>query len=141
MSINQTLVKKLCPHCKKSNHSGSNIENLKRRWDDGTLLYAYTDPLEKIIEEAPATWEHNPEGCEKCIPYGTPGYLGRVPIYEYFLPNVELVEWILKEKPTRFQIEERVCSTGLGSSKLMRYLELLKEGIVDAEMETIMKGL
>lgn len=52
------------------------------------------------------------------------------PIYEYFYPNVELKEWIAKENPSPFQIEEKARKSGIGKNKLDVFMKKLLSGQV-----------
>jgi len=136
-SVNQVLVDKLCPHCKIKDKKMTNISRLRRKKDD--TAYAYTAPLEKLLEDANSeefeTYVKG-EGCEKC---NHKGYLGMVPIYEYFSPTVRFKEWVMdfEKFPNRYQIEQKVCDMRIGVNKLDTFCKRLRDGLVDASENVV----
>lgn len=137
-SVNQVLVRRLCKHCRVVDPKGEkNVERLREIKDN--LKYAYKYPIEELIDDSvrPDLFLRNENGCEEC---GGTGYAGRVPIYEYFYPDVEAREWMAKEEPTRYAIEKYACGQrGIGKNKLQVMVELLLEGEIDTSEDVINK--
>lgn len=133
-SHNQSLVRCLCDKCRIEDKDKTNYKTLIEFKDD--FPYIVKDELENFLANPFKTYLHNPSGCDHC---GGKGYKGRTPIYEYFYPNVKFVKWLLEKVPTRYEIEENACSghERNGVNKLQIYMRKLKEGVVDANINTI----
>jgi hypothetical protein len=52
-------------------------------------------------------------------------------------PDVNTKEWIRKDKPSSYEIEDHIRREGLGKNKLDVYMEKLKLGLVDLSPSTI----
>ena len=87
--INQRLVRRICPHCKHS-HDASEEELLRLGESKPQLLYSG-------------------RGCHLCR-YS--GYLGRIPVYEFFLIGREVADAIASDVPRR-QLRELAQLHGL----------------------------
>ncbi|MDD5211414.1 MAG: ATPase, T2SS/T4P/T4SS family, partial [Sulfuricurvum sp.] len=128
LSINMKLTKRLCDHCKNEDTEKNNISRLNEL--KPKFRYESKESLDEFLssKDSYVTYLHNPEGCPKC---GYTGYSGRVPMYEYFEPSVELIDFILKSNPTNYDIEKYVCSRNLGQNRLDTYIQRLIDGEVD----------
>ena len=137
-SLNQSLVPRLC-ECRKPS---SSPEKLLRDFEARMKYFPYIfkeKPLEELkraVKEGLILYE--PGGCEKCR--GT-GFLSRVPVYEYFYPDPHFVEWAIKNEPSRFEIEKRVCEEGLGVNKLQIFLKKVLKGEVSLTYECYRNAL
>lgn len=127
LSINLKLTKRLC-NCKIEDTKKVNSDRLDAI--KNKLRYEYKESLNEFLnaKDNIVTYLHNPDGCPNC---GYTGYSGRVPMYEYFEPSVELVDYILKNNPTNNDIEKYVCSKRLGQNRLDTYIKRLIDGEVD----------
>lgn len=141
LTINQILVKKLCPQCKIKDTDGINKSNLSHANDNGMIRYAYKKDLEDFLnDETVETYIRNKEGCPHC----SKGILGRKPIYEFLKPDVEFVSWLAEGNFERFKVEERACSQNkkfLAKNKLTNYVEALRRGEVDTGSDVMDKLL
>lgn len=140
-SINQVLVDRLCPYCKEEDVDMLNRVRIEKIQNN--LPYKYTNSLTSLMEDVKnknITLYKKGKGCQKCE---NKGYLGRIPIYEYFMPNVEFIEWLLKDGvlPSRFAIEEKACEMKIGENKLDIFCKRLKDGTIDASERTLNKIL
>lgn len=128
LSINMKLTKKLCDHCKTEDTEKTNLSRLNEL--KSKLRYESKESLDEFLnsKDRYTTYLHNPDGCPKC---GYTGYAGRVPMYEYFEPTVELIDFILKTNPTNYDIEKYVCSRNIGQNRLDTYVQRLIDGEVD----------
>lgn len=140
-SINQVLVDQLCPHCKEEDKNGINMKRIEKVEND--LPYKYTASLTKLKEDFKAgvlKLYVKGKGCEKC---NHKGYSGRLPIYEYFTPNIRFIDWVLEHEtmPSRWQIEEKACKDKLGVNKLDTFCRRLSSGDIDASESVIFKIL
>lgn len=141
LTINQVLVKKLCPYCKIEDTEDINKKNLKAANDMGMIRYAYKKKMDQFLEDNHAvTYLRNQKGCEKC----QNGILGRKPIYEYLKPSVEMIKWFSEDKShfDRFSVEEYACSQEnkyLAKNKLTTYIEALIAGEVDTHEDVLDK--
>jgi len=140
-SINQVLVDKLCNNCKEEDTENENIQRLLAIKDN--LPYHYKVPLTALEEESQLDdgslkLYKKGKGCSHC---SGKGYVGRLPIYEYFFPNVEFKEWILEQSkfPSRFKIEQEACIKKIGVNKLDTFCRRLREGSIDASDSVIYK--
>jgi len=128
-SINQVLVDKLCDDCKVEDKEKECISTLKK--SESYLPYVYKQPLKKLFEDAgEITFYKKGDGCDSCM---NSGFKGRAPVYEYFAPNVDFMEWLV-DKPTtplKYAVEREACERGIGVNKLETFIELLKNGVVD----------
>jgi len=138
LSINQTLVKQICPHCRVPDDENKNQKKLQALLEAGDIQYIYQKRLKAFVshKSPPLTYLANPgkTSCNSCK--GT-GYIDRVPVYEYLKPTVEFKQWISTEKPDYFSIEDHACKEGNGKNKLTRYIEMLEEGILDTSDEIL----
>lgn len=151
MSINTKLVKCLCDECKVIDTNCINADRLSIALPK--LPYEYKASADHFIKhckgfttylrggeklDANKRPERDENGktipCPKC--QGA-GYEGRVPLYEYFEPDVEMIEYILKQAPSRFEIEARACQKRLGQNRLDVYVEKLKLGLIDTSPEIL----
>ncbi len=141
LTINQVLVKKLCPNCKIEDTEGINKKNLAHANETGMIRYAYKKTLEDFLaDETVTTYLRNKEGCKIC----RSGILGRKPIYEFLKPDVDFVNWLSEGNYERFKVEEKACSQGkrfLAKNKLTNYIEVLIKGEVDTHSDVMDKLL
>ncbi len=141
LTINQVLVKKLCPHCKIEDTEKINKKNLEHANKTGMIRYAYKKDLENWLEDETAkTYIRNKEGCRHC----RAGILGRKPIYEFLKPDVDFINWLSEGNFERFKVEEHACSQGkrfLAKNKLTNYVEALIKGEVDTHSDVMDKLL
>lgn len=130
LSVNMKLTKKLCDckHEDKDGHNRTRIEGMMEKFKYEHKVSAQEFLKNKEIK----TFIRNPQGCQKC---NFTGYSGRIPMYEYFEPNIDLVEYILKDKPTKYQIEKFVCSRNLGQNRLETFIQRMIDGEVDTSPE------
>ncbi len=131
MSINQTLVPKLCPKCKKPGPISFSVDDTQ----DLTMLSK--KEKEALVKfSVPGGCQANKDedgkviGCEHC--YGT-GYRGRIPIYDYFTPTHEFIGKLLKEDMEPTAIKDMVVDDGIGRTKLSVLKEHMMAGTVDKE--------
>jgi len=139
LSFNQTLIPTLCSHCKvplnkKLDQLGGHSKLLGEIRNAMTtsitmlpdMVASYITNLESLIQEDVVYTKGN--GCEHC---NYTGYIGRTPIYDYFLPSSDLeAEWnsrntnalppslILRYSPVK-------------KLKIHVFLKKLAQGIVD----------
>ncbi|MBN2066788.1 MAG: Flp pilus assembly complex ATPase component TadA [Candidatus Thermoplasmatota archaeon] len=142
-STNQVLSRMLCPHCKIKDKEGVNRQRLEELYESGGIRFAYTRDLmgfleKKNNESSPHTYLRNDDGCPKC---GHTGYLGRVPINEYYKVTQSLSEWLLDRRKEPHEIEKEVCKQGIGTNKLSRYIQLIELGMVDTSPDILRKIL
>lgn len=141
LTINQVLVKKLCPHCKIEDTKKINKENLRHANETGMIRYAYKEDLENWLnDERSKTYIRNKEGCEHC----RAGIQGRKPIYEFLKPDVDFVNWLSDGNFDRFRVEQYACSQKkkfLAKNKLTNYIEALIKGEVDTHSDVMDKLL
>jgi len=133
LSLNQVLVKSVCPHCAIE----MPIKDASRTISDitiRTLPYINKDEFRDFINQDFPIKVRNEAGCPKC---GFTGYSGLTPIYEYMYPDVNTKEWIRKDRPSSYEIEDYIRREGLGKNKLDVYMEKLKLGLVDLSPSTI----
>ena len=135
-SLNQTLTKRLCPHCRIEDREHLNRKRIKESMSE--FPYVYKKPLEDFLQDDGVTWIRNEKGCDKCVNGFAPG---RVPIYEYFYPTAEMMEELhgKRDSINKTFVERYVCENGLGINKLSCYVERLKNGDVDTSPEIITK--
>lgn len=139
----QVLVEELCPYCKLEDTYERNIETLDAWNKKGNIKYAWKEDLEKFIHERPPTYLRNKNGCPHC---NHTGIKGLTPIYEYYKPTVEMIDWLNKnlDTSTRFDIEREFCQKNdpnLARNKLSVYIDKLREGVVDTDIEILGKVL
>ncbi|CAA6806615.1 MAG: Type II secretion system protein E [uncultured Sulfurovum sp.] len=140
LSVNQVLVKKLCPNCKKEDKDHVNKKNLEER--ASSLDYIYKNPLDDFLKEDFKTYIADNNGCDICRKksFGNKkewGYDGRIPVYEYLRIDPSFATWIYKENCDRYDIELKACTEGKGINKLQTFIRLLKEGKIDATLRQI----
>jgi len=127
MSLNQKLIHKVCNNCGKRMNGKEAVRYLTERgiFPIGFFKHLpYTNWNEfykRLIERE--VWIKG-EGCEICNGKGTSGL---TPVYEYFYPNLDFLEWIRKEKPTPYEIEKRAREEGIGKNKLDVFLQKVEE--------------
>ncbi|HHO42478.1 MAG TPA: hypothetical protein ENN12_03865 [Epsilonproteobacteria bacterium] len=139
LTINQVLVKTLCPYCKIEDTEEINRKRLRESNEQGMIRYAYKKDLERFLSDTTRTYIRNKKGCPHCNYSGT---LGRKPIYEFLKPDVEMIQWIAKGNIERFAIEEKACSqrkTHLAKNKLTNYIEAIERGEVDTHSDVMDK--
>lgn len=131
ISLNQALVKRVCPHCHIKMKGEDAINKLIEdkvftRYSLQNLPFYNTEEiLDEIKKMEVPLMNHN--GCQHC---NFKGFIGLTPIYEYFYPNVSFKEWIAKTSPTPIEIEKKSIEDGIGKNKLMIFKEkLLKEEV------------
>lgn len=125
LSVNQSLMRKLCPHCKvpdKNNENKNRLRKLKNR-----MRYAYKKKLHEFLDSEVETFVAG-KGCPHC---NYTGYKGRVPVYEYLYPTVEMQEWLFAEDRLPVVIEKKACEDGIGKNKLTTMIEAIMEGVAD----------
>lgn len=132
-SKNLVMVDKLCPKCKKEDTAKTNCHQLKAH----ELELPYFVKGDISIVDTFTTYIKG-DGCEYC---NNKGYRGQTPIYEYFYPNVAMMEWVFKTRPTRFEVENFAIENKLGKNKLQTFINKLKEGVIDASSSNIEKIL
>ncbi|MBD3822931.1 MAG: Flp pilus assembly complex ATPase component TadA [Epsilonproteobacteria bacterium] len=134
-STNQTLVQSLCPHCKKLDTENVNAAKLEELKNNKEIRYAYTKPLNTFLKDVSMDGKTYivGDGCVRC---GGTGYLGRVPVTEYFRMTQDFLEKLLSNKMKPFEIENEACEMEIGENKLGRYIQLIREGVLDTS-ETI----
>lgn len=128
LSVNMKLTKRLC-ECKKEDTEKVNVTKINEMMPK--FRYEHKESAMRFVQNKDGfkTYLHNPKGCPKC---GYSGYSGgRVPMYEYFEPSVELIEYILKTKPTNYDIEKYACTRKLGQNRLDTFIQRLIDGEVD----------
>jgi type II secretory ATPase GspE/PulE/Tfp pilus assembly ATPase PilB-like protein len=138
MSINMKLSKRLCDKCKVPDKNNENAKAINAALKK--LPFLYKTKAEEFVTEqdqhktflkAPA-----PKIGEAVCPHcGGKGYDGRVPMYEYFEPDVQMIEWILRETPTRYEIEQRASLKKLGQNRLSTFIARLIDGQIDTSPE------
>ena len=86
----------------------------------GSRAYAEAQQLGKLLAEA---------GFAVC----NGGYSidGQVAIYEYFIPDQELISDIIKDKLSPNEIKNRTLMNQMGRSKVMVFLDRLEKGLVE----------
>ncbi|MBX6424109.1 GspE/PulE family protein [Thermosulfurimonas sp. F29] len=134
-SLNQSLVPALCPDCRIEDREGANLAALREALDIAPI--GHKDPFREILGEAESgkiTTYRRGEGCQRCEGQG---YLGRTPIYEYFFPTSEFVDWLLREAPSMYDIERKVCRLNIGKNRLQVFLVKLRSGLIEASDETL----
>ena len=139
----QVLVGELCPHCRIKDIHGKNIETLKAWNEQGNIKFAWKKDLEEFLAEEPETYLKNPDGCHHC---NRTGVKGLTPIYEYYKPSVEMISWLNThlDTSTRFDIEREFCqhdNPNFARNKLSVYIEKLRKGEVDTDIDVISKVL
>jgi type IV pilus assembly protein PilB len=150
LSINAKLSKKLCENCKVVDHNNINADRLQKILPK--LPYERKIVAEEFIKQSKTIktflrggeelkngfpmLDHDGKTipCSKC---NGSGYSGRTPLYEFFEPDVEMIEYILKYQPTRFQIEDRACQKKLGQNRLETFIEKMVAGLIDTSPEII----
>ena len=141
--ITQVLVEKLCPYCKKEDTEYNNIAMLKDFLKRGDVRFAWKKDLEEFIENKPLSYKRNPNGCPHC---NHTGISGLTPVYEYYKPDVPMIMWLNQnlDHINRFDIEKEFCSKEnkyLAQNKLTCYIEKLRAGEVDADIEVLTRVL
>src|SRR5262249_36094540 len=106
----QRLVRKICPHCKTEYEPPANIVHTMER------------------AGLPVTQLSHGLGCQKCH---KTGYLGRIGIYELFVPNDEVREAIT-DGTTLQHLRELAAKTGMQSLR-QDGLAKVKAGITTIE--------
>jgi len=138
-SINQVLVDRLCDDCKVLDKEGVNITALKNVTDE--LPFLFKLPLDALLED---NNRHDlyikGKGCPSC---SKTGYKGRIPVYDYFSPSIETIEWLMGESvlPSKYAIEKRVCTSLEGVNKLQTFIRLLLDGKVEASEDILYNKL
>lgn len=131
LSVNMKLTKKLCKECREADTEGQNRTRVEGMMEK--FKYEYKVSAQEFVKNKELkTFVRNPKGCSKC---NYTGYSGRIPMYEYFEPSIDLVEYILKDKPTKYQIEKYVCTRNLGQNRLSTFIQRLIDGEVDTSPE------
>lgn len=127
-TMNLKLTKKLCNNCKVEDTEHLNAARLEAIKD--RIPCAYKVPLTSFLENKREYKTYlKGSGCHMC---GKTGYSGRVPMYEYLRPDVDLIEWINERKPTRYMIEDRACrDQEIGQNRLTTFIQRLKDGEID----------
>jgi type II secretory ATPase GspE/PulE/Tfp pilus assembly ATPase PilB-like protein len=139
LSFNQTLIPTLCPHCKvplnqKLDQLGGHSKLLGEiRNAMATsiamlpdMVASYITNLEALIQEDLVYTKGN--GCEHC---NYTGYVGRTPIYDYFLPSADLeAEWNSRNTNT-LPPSLILRYSPVKKLKVHVFLRKLSQGIVD----------
>lgn len=133
LSINRVLVKQVCPHCSieaPMREISKSISDITLK----TLSYSNKEKFIEFLNQDLTIRVRNEEGCPKC---GYTGYSGLTPIYEYMYPDVATKEWIRKDNPSSFELEDHIRREKLGKNKLDIYMEKLKLGLVELNQNTL----
>jgi len=132
-SFNQSLVPKLCPHCSLPVEIAFTEEELlmsrqlTRKDRENLLSMAEFEGRKR-----------NPKGCKHCS--GT-GIKGLVPIYEFFVPNEDIRNEVIKQKSflSPLMLKELVEEIGLRKKGLAKfkvdtYLKAVRAGLIEKEI-------
>ncbi len=133
LSMNQVLVKSVCPYCAIDmpiKETSKMIPDITLR----TLPYTNKEEFIDFINQDFNIKVRNEAGCPKC---NFTGYAGLTPIYEYMYPDVNTKEWIRKDNPSSYEIEDHIRREMLGKNKLDVYMKKLILGAVDLSTSTL----
>ena len=132
-SFNQSLVPRLCPHCSLPVEISFTEEELlmsrqlTRKDRENLLSMAEFEGRKR-----------NPKGCKHCS--GT-GIKGLVPIYEFFVPNEDIRNEVIKQKSflSPLMLKELVEEIGLRKKGLAKfkvdtYLKAVRAGLIEKEI-------
>ena len=118
--IAQRLIRKLCPKCS----SLRNITNEEKEMFKKELPFVDTSKLTKLPIEV---------GCEHC---NNTGYKGRVGIFEAFVLDNELKNFILSS-PSRIGLKEKAIQKGMTLIKQDGLLKVLKKETTLEEIKRV----
>lgn len=122
MSLNQLLLPKLCSACRIE-------DDISFTQDDVRYLNSFSAEEKKILTSKRIKgYKGKKGGCPHC--HGT-GIDGQVAIYEYFIPDQELISDIIKDKLSPNEIKNRTLMNQMGRSKVMVFLDRLEKGLVE----------
>ena len=112
----QRLAKRLCPECKQPyTPNEEEIERIKREYGNHP-----TKPLtDEIINQATF---FKPVGCPNC---NDTGFKGRIAIHELLIPDEELKNYIIKNKPAN-EIRNLAINKGFTTLKQDGIIKVLK---------------
>lgn len=119
MSVNQSLIPKLCSKCKKP----TNINFVQ---DDLKYLSLSKIERETLLEFNIDGFSRNEKGCPHC----NNGIHDRTVVYDYFIPTQDFIRDVIKNNRGPLEIKQDMVSSGMGRSKISVFLERLKEGVV-----------
>jgi MSHA biogenesis protein MshE len=139
LSFNQTLIPTLCPHCKVPlNHKLEQLGGHSKLLGEirnamatsiamlPDVVASYITNLEALIQEDLVYTKGN--GCEHC---NNTGYVGRTPVYDYFLPSADLeAEWNARNTNT-LPPSLILRYSPVKKLKVHVFLRKLAQGIVD----------
>ncbi len=135
LSWNQVLVPQLCPHCKieRKDYHPSKDEQFVHALQNSLLL---TDRMkqrllgfnpDRTINTSIKTYYfRNPKGCPHC---NYTGYKGRQPVYDYFVPTVDMYD-ILGDRLSPIDIIRTKWNNEKKKTKVDTYLEFVKQGVI-----------
>ncbi len=135
LSWNQALVPKLCPHCKieKKDYHPSKDEQFVHALQHSLLL---TDRMkqrllgfnpDRTLNTSIKTYYfRNPKGCPHC---NYTGYKGRQPVYDYFVPTVDMYD-TLGERLSPIDIIRTKWNNERKKTKVDTYLEFVRQGVI-----------
>lgn len=103
--VAQRLVRKLCPHCKKS--GAATAREIKLVGAEGRLLEGQTI--------------QRPRGCKQCM---NTGYIGRTGIYELLIPNQE-VRTLIEQGASTYDIRQASRKSGMKTLREEGVLKVL----------------
>jgi len=134
-SFNQSLVPKLCPHCS---------DEVEIRFTEKELRFSKqltAQDVDRLLSISVRGRKRNPEKAKKCPYCKGRGVIGLVPLYEYFVPDEEIRNRIIKEGAefTPLKLKEYVINAGyiekgLAKLKVDSYLKALEKGLVEKEV-------
>jgi len=136
-ATNQVLVRRLCPACKEEDLENENLMILKDKYNKRQVNHKHTVGLKEFIDDEGVITYKKGSNFLSCLHCNGEGYIDRIPVYDWLMPNVELKDWLAEERRTQFQVEEKVYELDIGENKLDCYLELLRKGVVDTSPEII----
>ena len=138
LGVNQILVEEICPKC-RIEADKENKEKMEKLIKRGSVRYYHKKDLEEYLkDDNVVTYKRNDKGCSNCFN----GVVGLTPIYEYIRPTVDDAIWLHEnlDKLNRFSLEKYFCEKEdpyVSRNKLSCYIDILKEGRVDADDETL----
>lgn len=101
--IAQRLVRRLCPHCKKSyKPSPETIESAKK-------IFSLISPKSRVDIPKNISSFYKAQGCEKCNGLG---YKGRIGIFELFAVN-DVIEKLILKQATSYELRAKAMEEGM----------------------------
>lgn len=129
MSLNQSLVRKVCHNCALRFNGKESIEYLIKTkeftsYSLKNLPFFNLDEVLNQIKMLDEVLVINKDGCEIC---NFRGFIGLTPVYEYFYPTIDFKDFILKQSPTPAEIEKKAIEELIGKNKLQVFIQKLKK--------------